>query len=223
MDRGPTTRMGMLAVRARLAVAEKGARLLRGKREVLASELFRLLREVVAGRDELERALREAGRALVLARAVDGTGALESLAAAGVREVPLEVRVYQVWGVPVARVAAPRLGRAADARGAPPASWGLTAAAAARRHEEALDVLLAIASRELVLARLGEEIEATSRRIRAIEQLLAPRLAAEADRVAVALDERAREEIARLKRFRSRRAAPTPAAPAAAAARSRSP
>jgi V/A-type H+-transporting ATPase subunit D len=202
----PTTRLALLAVRGRLAVALSGARLLRGKREVLATELFRLLREVAAGRSRLDAALREAGRALALARGLDGEEALESLAAAGARDVPVEVETRKVWGLPVHRVSGPRLRREAAARGASPASWGLTAGDAARRHEEALEVLLAIASRELHMERLGEEIQATTRRINALEQVLAPRLRAEAERIASALEERAREEVVRRKRYREARA-----------------
>jgi V/A-type H+-transporting ATPase subunit D len=201
----PTTRLALLGVRGRLAVALSGARLLRSKREVLAGELFRLLREVTAGRARLEAALREAGRALALSRGLDGEELLESLAASAAREVPVEVETRKVWGVPVHRVSGPRLRREAAARGASPASWGLTAGEAARRHEEALEVLLEIASRELLLQRLGEEIQSTSRRINALEQVLAPRLRAEARRIGSALEERAREELVRRKRFREAR------------------
>jgi V/A-type H+-transporting ATPase subunit D len=101
-------------------------------------------------------------------------------------------------------VSAPRLVRAVDARGASPSSWGLVGAEAARRHEEALDVLLEIASRELYVEALGEEIQDTTRRINALEQLVAPRLQAEAHRIALALEERAREETVRLKRFKGK-------------------
>ena len=42
MTRAPTTRMGLLELKGRRGVAERGARLLRAKREVLAGELARL-------------------------------------------------------------------------------------------------------------------------------------------------------------------------------------
>ena len=201
----PTTRMALLEARARLATARHGARLLRGKREVLAAELFALLRDVIAGRDHLDAVLREAQRALVLAEAIEGEAALSSLADAARRKIPVGVEERRVWGVPVHRVTAPRLVRAADARGAGPSAWGLPTADAARRHEEALEVLLEIASRELHLARLGEEIQDTSRRVNALEQLVAPRLQGEARRITLALEERAREEAVRLKRFKRKR------------------
>ncbi len=186
-------------------MASKGARLLRGKREVLANEFFRMMREVVAGRARLDEALREAARALTVARALEGTEAVESLALAAGREVPVEVTHRRVWGVPVPSVSAPRLRRGADARGASPVGAGLSSIEAAGRHEDAVEVLLAIASLEFHLRRLGEEIQETSRRINALEQLLVPRLSREARRIGQALEERAREDAVRLKRFSARR------------------
>ena len=208
MIRAPTTRMGLLEVRARRGVAAKGARLLRAKREVLAGELWKLMRDVLAGRSRLDEVLREAVKALGIARAVIGEETLASLADGAGREIPLEVKLRRVWGVPTPTVSAPALVRAADALGASAASYGVAGAEAARRHEEALEVLLRIASRELHLARLGEEIQATSRRINALEQLLLPALSAEAARVEAALGERDREDAVRRKRFRARRRTP---------------
>jgi V/A-type H+-transporting ATPase subunit D len=198
--------MGLLEVRGRREVAAKGARLLRAKREVLAGEIWRMMREVLEGRARLDDALREAVKSLALSRALDGEGALESLADVAGRDVPVHVRVRRVWGVPTPSISAPPLVRAADARGSSPTSWGPAGVEAARAHEEALEVLLKIASRELHLARLGEEIQETSRRINALEQLLLPSLRAEAARIEAALDERDREDAVRLKRLRGKRA-----------------
>jgi V/A-type H+-transporting ATPase subunit D len=144
-------------------------------------------------------------KALALAKALDGEDALASLAGPASRDVPVRVSVRRVWGVATPSVAAPPLARLADARGSAPSSWGLSGAEAARRHEEALDVLLRIASRELHLARLGEEVQETSRRINALEQLVLPAVAREAARIEGALDERDREDAVRLKRLRARR------------------
>ena len=205
MSRGPTTRSGLLELRSRRGMAGKGARLMRAKREVLASETWKLMREVLAGRARLDESLREAVRALGLAKALDGVPALGSLASAAGREIPVHVTSRRVWGVPTPSVDAPGLVRAADERGTSPASWSPVAADAARLHEESLEVLLRIASRELHLTRLGEEIQATSRRINALEQLVLPALHAEEARIEAALDERDREDAVRRKRFRARK------------------
>lgn len=205
MSRAPTTRMGLLDVRGRRAIAARGARLLRAKREVLANELFRLVRDVLDAREELDRSLLAAVKSLALARGLDGEAALGSLAATARREVAVGVSLRRVWGVATASVSAPALVRPADGRGSSAASWGPTGAEAARRHEEALELLLGLATRELHLARLGEEVGETSRRIEGIEQLVLPALAREAARIAAALDEREREDAVRLKRLRRRR------------------
>ncbi|ACL66098.1 V-type ATPase, D subunit [Anaeromyxobacter dehalogenans 2CP-1] len=208
MSRAATTRMGLLEVRARRAVAGKGARLLRAKREVLASELWKLVHDVLEGRARLDEALHRAVKALELAKALEGEERLASLALPAARAVPLAVTVRRVWGVPTPSVAAPPLVRAADQRGSSPVSWGPSGADAARHHEESLEVLLTIASKELHLARLGEEIRETSRRINALEQLVLPALRSEASRIAAALDERDREDAVRLRRFRARHPRP---------------
>lgn len=205
MSQTSTTRMGLLEARAHLVLATKGARLLRSKREVLAGEFFRLMHEVMEGRERLDRALLEASRGLLVARAREGERTLASAGIAGEREIPLSVTHRRVWGVPVPRIDAPKLVRHPTARGTSPLLAALAHQEAARRHEEALEVLLSIASRELYLRRLGEEIQDTSRRINALEQLLVPRLTREAARVEAALEERAREDAVRLKRFRGRR------------------
>jgi V/A-type H+-transporting ATPase subunit D len=199
--------MGLLEVRGRRVVAARGARLLRAKREVLAGEMFRLVRDVLDARERLDRALHDAVKALTVARALDGDPILTSLAAAARREIALTVSVRRVWGVATATVTAPALVRAGDARGSAPSSWSPGGAEAARSHEEALELLLGLATRELHLARLSEEVGETSRRIDAIEQLVLPGLVKEAARIAQALDEREREDAVRLKRLRGRRRA----------------
>lgn len=183
----------------------KGASLLRGKREALAGEFFRLMQGVVAGRARLEESLREATRALTLARALEGDETLASLALAAAREIPVEIEQRKVWGVPTPEVRGPRLLRSPDARGSSPLAWGLGAAETARRHEEALEILLTICSREIRVKRLGEEIQKTSARINALEQSLIPRLEAEMGRIELALEEREREDLLRLKRFKAGR------------------
>jgi V/A-type H+-transporting ATPase subunit D len=208
MERIPATRSALLENRARRQIARRGAELLRDKREALASELFTVVRDVLARREKLDVALRDATRALALARAVDGEESLASLALAAGRpgDIPLEIELRKVWGIPVPEVRAPRLARAIDARGVSPVGVGLAAHAAATLHEEALEHLLAVCSSEVRLRRLGEELRKTSRRIAALEEVLIPAIERELRRVGQVLEERAREDLARRKRFKSKAA-----------------
>ena len=185
-------------------MAVKGAGLLRSKREALANDFFKLMSGLLAGRERLEVSLRKATRALTLARALEGEEVLVSLALAGAREIPVEIERRKVWGIPTPEVSGPRLLRSPDARGASPQGFSLGAAEAARAHEEALEILLNICSREIRLRRLGEEIRKTSRRINALERFLIPRLDREVSRIELTLEEREREDLSRLKRFKAR-------------------
>jgi V/A-type H+-transporting ATPase subunit D len=184
-------------------MARKGVGLLRSKRDALASDFFKLMSSLLAGRERLEDSLRHATKALTVARALEGEEALASLALAGAREIPVEIERRRVWGIPTPEVSGPRLLRAADARGVPPQGFSLGAAEAARAHEEALEILLNICSREIRLRRLGEEIRKTSRRINALERFVIPRLDREVSRIELALEEREREDLSRLKRFKA--------------------
>src|SRR3972149_4363521 len=109
MERVPPTRMGLLSTRARRWIAVKGAGLLRSKREGLASDFFKLMHGLIAGRERLEESLRTASKALTLARALEGEEALVSLALAGAREIPVEIERRKVWGVPTPEVTGPGL------------------------------------------------------------------------------------------------------------------
>ena len=204
MERVPPTRMGLLGTRARRRTAWKGVGLLRSKRDALASDFFKLVHGLIEGRELLEGSLRKAAKALTLARAIEGEETLVSLALAGAREIPVEIERQKIWGIPTPEVSAPRLLRATDARGASPQGTSLGAAEAARAHEEALEILLNICSREIRVRRLGEEIRKTSRRINALEQFMIPRLDGEVSRIELALEEREREDLARLKRFKAK-------------------
>lgn len=205
MERLAPTRMALLQLRERRGVAARGAALLRSKRAALAAELFRCARGALEGRARLEESLRRATRALQLARALEGEEVLASLALAGAREISVAIATRKVAGVLAPEVRAPRLIRAHDARGASPGGWGLGAAEAAQRHEEAAELLVDVCSRELVLERLGEELRRTSRRVNALEQLLIPMLERAVARITFVLDERAREDLSRLRRFKARR------------------
>jgi V/A-type H+-transporting ATPase subunit D len=191
--------MALQGTRARRRIAVRGAGLLRSKREALTLDFFRLMHGLVAGREQLESSLRRAARALTLARALEGEESLVSLALAAARDIPVEIERRKVWGIAIPDVAGPPLVRSSSARGASPHSVDLGAAEAARAHEESLEMLLTICSREVRLRRLGEEIRKTSRRINALEQCLIPRLDREMSRIELALEEREREDRSRLR------------------------
>src|SRR3972149_6441374 len=73
---------------------------------------------------------------------------------------------------------------------------------------------LEVAATEIKLKKIGEEIKKTTRRVNALEQVVIPRIRGEIRYIAAVLEQRAREDVFRLKRIKKkleakeRRAAP---------------
>lgn len=199
------TRTNLLRARRRLARVERGAAILRRKREALAAALFALARPAADARVRVLERSRRAYAALLRALAVHGETGLRALSWPG-REVRVGLRPTQVWGVPVAEIAVmPRLRRSLGARGTTPGSAGPAAAEAAADFERLVEELLEQAPRELTLRRMAQALSRTSRQIHMLEQRVAPPLREQIAAVQRALEEREREEQRRLRRLVSKR------------------
>lgn len=208
MIRGPriaATRINLLASRRRLALVQRGATLVRRKRDALVRELFRLARPAADVRTEIEAQFTEAYESLLAAFAVHGRTGLRSLALPA-RSVEVEISAAQVWGVPVSDlVRHGPIRRMVDARGVSPGTAGPATTDAARRFEELADRLLDVAAAEQRLRRIGEAVAEESRHLRTLEHRVAPALTSQIGSLKRALQEREREEYLRLKHLQSRR------------------
>ena len=203
----PATRLELLRSRARLARLDRGADLLRRKREALVAELFRLARPASDARGRIERAAREAYAALIPALADHGASGLRALGWPA-RDYPVELAPGAVWGVPTSRIVSrPPVPRTLGARGTAPVGVGGSAVRAAERFERLVEELLEAAPREMLLRRIGEALARTSRQVNTLERRLTPRLAADIARIRQVLDEREREERVRLEGLLRRRRA----------------
>lgn len=205
------TRSTLLRSRTRLERVARGIDLLTRKRRALAAELFDVAVPAIEARARVNECAAKAYPALLEARALHGG----HLAALGWPERPVEVEVerWEAWGVAsgTVRRLAPVQRTLLERNQAP----GLTApavAAAATGFERLVELLLDSASTELLLRRLAEALKRTSRQVNTLEQRVAPGLRTEVRRVRALLEEREREDHARLKHLRQRRAAPTAAA-----------
>ena len=198
-DRVPSTRANWLRVRRELRRVLRGAALTRRKREALVAELFRSARPALDARRELANVSARAVQGLLDALAEHGLSGLESLGS-GAQDPVVEMRPASVWGIPVSEIVSrPPLRRTLDARGAAPALVGFSAAEAAARYEELAELLIDAGPAEQRLERLGAAVAAAARRLRVLEQGLAPRLERQVATVRRDLDEREREERVRLR------------------------
>jgi V/A-type H+-transporting ATPase subunit D len=199
MENVSPTRMELLAVKAQIGLAEQGRDLLKEKQSALMKEFMKIADQVMHGSDELEQAAADARRALARAEALDGAEAVRSAAFAAQAELTLSVEGAFVMGVPVPIIEQKSAARAVIDRGYSLSGTSARIDEAAERFEGEVDLLIELASSELRLRRLAEEISKTSRRVNALENILIPRLRERKAYIELVLEERAREDLFRLK------------------------
>ena len=198
-ERIASTRINLIRAQRRLDRVQKGASLLRRKREALVSELFKLARPAADARRQIEEGARRGYERLLGTLAIHGRAGVRALAWPE-REVLVEIQAAQVWGVPVASILdRPPLTRTAVARGMAPGPSGPTTASAAAEFERLSELLLDAATREMLIRRLGEALSQTSRQVHTLERRVAPSLLGQMSSVRRTLEEREREEHLRLK------------------------
>lgn len=193
------TRMELLARKTQIALAKQGRDLLEQKRTALMEEFLRIADTVIEQSDVLQQMAADARQALARAEALAGTEAVKSAALASRDELPLAVTTARVMGVKVPRIEQKRVSRSMLGRGYSITSTSITIDEAAAAFESEIDFIIRLADIELRLTRLAAEIQRTSRRLNALDQLLIPRLEAERDFIQMVLDERERSDHFRFK------------------------
>lgn len=205
MEKTVPTRQQLLFLRGQRLVIRKGLDLLKSKREALMKEFFGIVEESVKMRAELTGLLNKAQRDLEITRAMRGPE-VKSFAIAAKRDVVLDIKVENVWGVFVPEIAETALTRTMEARNVSPIGIGAGVLDAAREFEIVADTIVRIASREVRLARVGEMIKADTRKINAISEMMLPAMTARIKGIERVLEEREREEVFRLKRYKGKKA-----------------
>ncbi|MFQ5735304.1 MAG: V-type ATP synthase subunit D [Thermodesulfobacteriota bacterium] len=206
MDKSAPTRDRFLALRKQYEVIDKGLELLKSKREALMKEFFGIVEESIELRERLTALLLTAQRGLQKARALNGV-AVESFANAAKRDVTLNIRVKNIWGVFVPEIEQTALVRTLEARDVSPAGERPEVLDMARDFETAADLMVRIASKEVRLSRLGEMIKQDTRKVNAITEVILPDMKMKIKSIERVLEEREREEIYRLKRNKAMRQA----------------
>lgn len=203
-SRAAATRSNLVRLRRRLEQVEKGAALLRRKRESLVAELFDRARPAIDSRQRIEAQARTAWRALLTAASTHGRDELRAVGWPS-RTLRVELTPVEVWGLHAVELARPpQVVRSLSARGnAPEAAPALAATA----FEELLELLLEAAPKEFLMRRLGHELSRATRLVNTLEQRVATGLQADLSHVRRTLEEREREEHLRLKRLIARRKA----------------
>ncbi len=198
------TRMNLLARRNQLRVAQQGVDLLKRKRDALVADFFKIVRASLEARESLAAACRRSYVALSLAKAWEGREALEAAALPAGRDILMDIEVRSVWGTRIPELTPPAVHRPLLERGQNPAATSARAIESAANFEEMLSAILGVGATEIRLRRIGEEIKKTTRRVNALEQVVIPRLRSETRYIASVLEQRAREDVFRLKRIKKK-------------------
>jgi len=199
------TRSELLERRAQIALAQQGMDLLKQKRDALLIEFMGVMDETLRLSDSLQKTVREAQYSLAVAQAVDGTVALRSAGLATKGEIVVDMTGTKIMGVSVPVVTKGESPvRSSFTRGYSVTGVSSRVDETAEKFEHILDVIIEYADIETRLKRLGEEINKTNRRVNALEQVTVPALNEQVTYIRQTLDERAREDLFRLKKVKKK-------------------
>jgi V/A-type H+-transporting ATPase subunit D len=201
------TRSEYLERRRRAVFVAQGRDLLKDKRTALVREFRDHKTELLSGLDQLRSLATEARKRLDEAVAICGPEPLAAGALAAATGIGVDVESRTVAGVLVFDLRHDPVRRSARTRGWAPTLASVHLDAVALAYEELLENLLDLCAVEITVRRLATEIARATMQVNALENNVLPRLHDEARRIALTLDEREREEHARLRRARARRAA----------------
>jgi V/A-type H+-transporting ATPase subunit D len=198
------TRLELLATKAQMTLAQQGRDLLKEKRRAMMQEFMGAAGDLLEKGAELERSAAVARRALALAEALDGEQAVRSASFAARGEASITIDSSYVMGVAVPKFERKDFARSLKQRGYSLVGTSARIDQVARRFEEQLNIVVEVAAHEATLRRLASEIQRTSRRVNALENVTLPRLLAQRRTIQMTLEEREREDLFRLKRVKQK-------------------
>jgi V/A-type H+-transporting ATPase subunit D len=193
------TRMQLMRLKKRLAIARRGHKLLKDKQEELMRRILGLVTEIRSHRQKVEaETARILGRFRV-ARAVYGPENLETAVMLPSRRVAVTVSTQAVMNVRVPVFHKEISGRSR--------CYGFTATSgeldfALESLDSLLDSLLILAEKEKALELLADEMERTRRRVNALEFVLIPNIEETVKFINLKLAEAERGDLTRLMRVK---------------------
>lgn len=197
------TRTNLLLLKDKARSVTGSIAILKGRRQALIRELLEASRPLLQSRAEIRRAYGQGIAELQLSLGHEGENYVASLAAAGRRELGVEIIAKNALGLRYRDVQARQSPlRAVDQRGYDYLGSTPHLEEAFALFEKIVEQLLETAAFEGKLRRLGDELVRVTRRIRVLEERLLPRLRVEIHAIAQYLGEREREAFYKLKRFK---------------------
>ena len=198
------TRSELIKLKGRIKQTKNGYKLLKMKRDGLFHEFRQLLAEMIEAKREITEAFRLAKQRIDLANAIEGGLAVRAAAIANSAHPEVEVERRNIMGVVVPSVSGTNLKSTFAERGVGFIGSSPYIDEASDSFSELIEKMVTAAEMEATLKRLLEEIEATKRRVNALEFKVIPELEEENVFIQLRIEEKEREETFRLKRFKNK-------------------
>ena len=198
------TRSELIKLKGRIKQTKNGYKLLKMKRDGLFHEFRQLLAEMIEAKREITEAFRLAKQRIDLANAIEGGLAVRAAAIANSAHPEVEVERRNIMGVVVPSVSGTNLKSTFAERGVGFIGSSPYIDEASDSFSELIEKIVKAAEMEATLKRLLAEIEATKRRVNALEFKVIPELEEAKVFIQLRLEEMEREETFRLKRFKNK-------------------
>ena len=198
------TRSELIKLKARIKQTKNGYKLLKMKRDGLFNEFRQLLSVMIEAKKDLTNAYRLAKTRIDLANAIEGGLAVRAAAIANSAHPEVEVERRNIMGVVVPSVSGTNLKSTFSERGIGFIGSSPYIDEASDSFSELIEKIVTAAEMEATLKRLLAEIEATKRRVNALEFKVIPELEEAKVFIQLRLEEIEREETFRLKRFKNK-------------------
>lgn len=194
------TRMELIKTKERIALARKGHKLLKQKRDALILEFFKILKKAKDLRGELAQKMAKGYNSLALAELYHSVQELEKVSLDLRKAIDLDVEVKNVMGVKIPTIEVEMQQKEfirLDSYSVAGTSAKIDDAVS--DFDEILAMVIKLAETETAMKRLILEIEKTKRRVNALEFVLIPRLEAQQRDISFRLEEMERDSFVSLK------------------------
>ena len=198
------TRSELIKLKGRIKQTKNGYKLLKMKRDGLFHEFRTLLSEMIEAKRDLTAAYRLAKTRIDLANAIEGGLAVRAAAIANSAHPEVEVERRNIMGVVVPSVSGSNLKSTFAERGIGFIGSSPYIDEASDSFSELIEKIVKASEMDATLKRLLAEIEATKRRVNALEFKVIPELEEAKVFIQLRLEEMEREETFRLKRFKNK-------------------
>lgn len=193
------TRMELLRLKKRLALAQRGHKLLKDKQDELVRNFLAIIEDTKKLRIEADNEIQSVYQSFSIAEGVIGGAALESLFSVPGAKTELKSKTRTIMNLKVPQFTVDIVGDPYDYG---EVTSSILVDSAVRKFGKLLSTLLKLAELEKAAILLASEIEKTRRRVNALEYILIPNITETIKYITMKLSEMERSNLTRIMRLK---------------------